>query len=57
MLLMEYEDEWRDRPVEEKCQEWCRRTGCCRATYFNRKRNLIARMSGHPLVGRWSFGR
>ncbi|MCA9019266.1 MAG: hypothetical protein KDA74_03940, partial [Planctomycetaceae bacterium] len=65
MVLIEYEDEWRGLTVEEKCKEWCRRTGRCRATYFNRKRSLLAdlqdRAAGaevpmHPLVGRWSLG-
>ena len=56
LLLIEYDREWRDRPVEEKRREWCRRTGSCRATYFNHKRAMLSRMSGHPLVGRWSVG-
>lgn len=56
LLLMEYDNNWKDRPVEEKAQEWCRRTGKCRATYFNRKRSLLDRMKGHPLQGKWSLG-
>lgn len=56
LLLMEYDKDWRNRPVEEKCKEWCRQTGSCRATYFNRKKSLLERMTGHPLMGRWSLG-
>jgi hypothetical protein len=56
MILMESEAEWKDKPVEEKAEEWCRRTGKCRATFFNRKRSLLDRMRGHPLLGKWSIG-
>lgn len=56
LLLIEYDSNWCDRPVEEKCKEWCNRTGSCRATYFNRKKSLLSRMTGHPIVGRWSIG-
>ncbi len=56
LLLMEYDNQWRDRPTGEKVEEWMRRTGCCRATYFNRRNALVARMGGHPVIGRWSLG-
>lgn len=56
LLLIEYDSVWRDRPVKEKREEWCNRTGNCRATYFNRKKSLMERMKGHPLKGRWSMG-
>jgi hypothetical protein len=56
IILLEYEAAWRDRSVEEKAEEFQRRVGMCRATYFNRKRNLLPRMVGHPLAGRWSLG-
>lgn len=57
LLLLEYEVAWQDRPVEDKCQEWCRRTGHCRATYFNRKKNLRERMRGHLVGPKWDFGK
>ena len=56
IILLEYEAAWRDRSVEEKAEEFQRRAGMCRATYFNRKRNLMPRMVGHPLAGRWTLG-
>lgn len=56
LLLIEYDENWMTQPVEDKCLEWCRRTGCCRATYFNRKKALLACMETHPLIGRWSIG-
>ncbi len=56
LLLLEYDHGWRDRPVEEKAQEWCRRTGKSRGTYFNRKRSLSERMTNHPVAGKWTFG-
>lgn len=57
LILLEYEPAWKDRLVEDKAQEFQRRTGLCRATYFNRKRDLMGRMVGHPLVGKWVIGR
>jgi hypothetical protein len=56
LLLLEYDKEWKDKAVEEKCQEWCRRTGKSRATYFNRKRSMWDRMSNHPVAAKWTFG-
>ncbi len=56
LLLLEYDAVWRDRSVDDKCQEWCQRTGKSRATYFNRKRNLRDRMTNHPVAGRWNLG-
>lgn len=31
LLLLEYDNDWKDKTVAEKCQEWSRRTGKCRS--------------------------
>jgi hypothetical protein len=56
MILLEYEEAWKEKPVEEKAQEFLRRTGMtARGSYFRRRRQLIRRLAGHPVVGRWIF--
>ena len=56
LILIEYDEEWKNQSVDQKCKEWIRRTGGSRATYYNRKKSFLKnRMPGHPLVGRWSL--
>jgi mRNA-degrading endonuclease YafQ of YafQ-DinJ toxin-antitoxin module len=55
IILLEYEEEWKDQATNDKAQEFLKRTGhTARATYFNRRKKLMQRMKDHPLVGRWS---
>jgi len=53
IVLIEYDDEWKNRPTTEKVVEFIRRTGSCRATYFNRRKRLMERVKGHRVVARW----
>lgn len=58
IILLEYENDWKDRGSNEKAEEFQRRTGyTARASYFNRRNALMERMKGHPLIGRWSLRR
>lgn len=52
VILIEYDPAFRDRPVEDKAQEFIRRTGLSRSSYFNHKRNLQLRMG----ATRWPGG-
>ncbi len=56
IILMEYEPEWKDQGSNAKSEEFMRRTGyTARASYFNRRNNLMDSYRGHPLVGKWSI--
>lgn len=55
VILIEYDPAFRPASVAEKAAEFMRRTGLGRTSYQNHKRNLMLRMAGHTLVGRWSL--
>lgn len=60
LLLLEYEPAWKDQPIEDKATEFARRTKRCRATYFNRKKKMLERLSdmgkltNDNVLGKWT---
>ena len=55
VIMLEYDEVWKDKGSNAKAEEFLRRTGyTARASYFNRRNNIMDRFRRHPLVGKWS---